>query len=136
MLETALVFGHDNQTLYWHMPLYRSAAYLPDSSALWNFIWQNRDRVKGVAHTHPWNGQAFPSMKDVTTFDAIERGLGRKLLWPIVTMTNVTVYHRDGELGYVESLTDLTGLDINGLRERSNNHWVEKIAVEGTAEVV
>jgi hypothetical protein len=46
----------------------------------------------GVAHSHPWEGEAHPSGTDVSTFRAIELGLGKRLLWPIVTLSEVRYY--------------------------------------------
>jgi len=89
MMETALVFDREGKTIYWHEPEGRSSGSLPDSEDLWDFLWNNRDRLGGVAHTHPWNGAAGPSQTDVTTFAAIEKALGRQLLWPVVTFTEV-----------------------------------------------
>lgn len=84
-LETAIVFGVFGNTIYTHLPPGRSTGYIPDSNALWNFLWSYRDIVRGVAHLHPWEGEAHPSHEDVTTFSAIERALGKQFTWPIAT---------------------------------------------------
>lgn len=93
MMETALVFGTRGETLYWHLPPGRSAGGLPDSTTLWEFLFRHKDVVSGVAHTHPWEGPASPSYTDITTFRAIEQGLGKTLVWPIFTFTDA-VYLR------------------------------------------
>jgi hypothetical protein len=89
VLETAVVFGQEGQVLYWHEPLNRSGVYLPDSPDLWSVLWSHREVLGGVAHTHPWKGRAWPSQEDLTTFRAVEQGLGNRLVWPIVTFTDV-----------------------------------------------
>jgi hypothetical protein len=124
MLETALVFDTNGRTLHWHEPPGRSGGWLPDSRGLWDVLWEHRQkggsgRLQGVAHTHPWNGPAHPSGTDVTTFRAVELGLGQLLVWPIVTFTDIRFYvwHPGGER-YVEwEGVLLEGLDE--LRERS-----------------
>lgn len=85
MLETAVVIDVAGRPLYWHTPLGRTAVYLPDSRELWEVLWEHRARVLGVAHTHPWAGRAAPSHEDLTTFAAVESGLGRRLAWWIAT---------------------------------------------------
>jgi hypothetical protein len=98
MMETALVFDGNGRTLHWHEPLGRSAGHLPDSRDLWHdVIWPNREVIGGIAHTHPWDGPAHPSDTDLTTFRAIEQGLGRRLVWPVVTFTDVVYLTWDPE---------------------------------------
>lgn len=99
MLETALVFDLEGKTIYWHEPPGRTAGSLPNVRSLWDVLWDNRHNLGGVAHTHPWDGPASPSHTDLTTFDAIERGLGKKLLWPIVTFTDILYVGRLGLVG-------------------------------------
>lgn len=96
-METALVFGHEGETLAWHEPNGRHSGGLPDSAALWRFIEANIPNIGGVAHTHPWIGPARPSFTDVTTFRAIERGIGRVLVWPIFTFTDALYIQWDSE---------------------------------------
>jgi hypothetical protein len=91
-MEAALVFDTEGRTLDWHVPSDRSAGALPDSHRLWELLWENRERLGGVAHTHPWEGAAWFSQTDVTTFAAVEDGLGRRLLWPVVTFTEVATF--------------------------------------------
>lgn len=95
MTECALVFDTDYRTLYVHLPRNRTAGFIPDSPDLWRVLWECRDVVGGVAHIHPWEGQAMPSLEDLTTFDAIQRGLGKLLKWPIVTLNHSILWHDD-----------------------------------------
>lgn len=120
MLETALVFDRDGKTICFHEPPGRSVGYIPDSRELWDILWESRERLGGVAHTHPWDGPAVPSQRDLHTFDAIERGLGKKLLWPIVTFTDVLYVVRnplyeDGKHMWVQA--DPLTIQIEGLEE-------------------
>jgi hypothetical protein len=87
--EAALVFDRWGVPIHWHVPPDRSEVYLPDSRNLWEILWKNREDLGGVAHTHPWTGEPSPSHTDVTTFSGLELGLGKKLVWPIVTLTDI-----------------------------------------------
>jgi hypothetical protein len=89
MIETAMVFDKEGNAIHWHTPPGRSSGYIPDTHYLWDILWTSRRYLGGVAHTHPWNGTASPSGTDLTTFAAIEAGLGVCLLWPIVTFSDV-----------------------------------------------
>ena len=91
VLETIVVFDLDGRAIYWHEPDDRSGGYIPDSDDLWDFLWANKDRLGGYAHTHPWNGEACPSGTDLSTFAALEKGLGKHLLWPVVTFTEMVL---------------------------------------------
>lgn len=120
MLETGLVFDRDGNTLYWHEPKNRTAGSLPDSDALWDVLWEHRKNLGGVAHTHPWNGSAAPSTTDLATFNAIERGLGIRLLWPVVTFNRVCYLHwREVYKQYRPFSPSITIQDIEELRRRS-----------------
>lgn len=89
MMEAALVFDTEGKTIHWHLPPGRSGGSIPDTRDLWEVLWENRQHLGGVAHTHPWHGEAWPSNTDVTTFRAVEQGLGKLLLWPVVTFSEV-----------------------------------------------
>ena len=93
-LETGVLYDIDtNRVLYWHEPQGRSAGYLPDEPALWDAFWAHR-HVPGLsfAHTHPGTGFVGPSYTDQTTFDAVERGLGREVHWVIANETDVALF--------------------------------------------
>ena len=122
MIEVALVFAIDGEVLYQHVPPGRSGCWIPDTRSLWDVLWENRHRLGGVAHTHPWRGSAGPSRTDVTTFAAVEAALGKRLLWPIVTFTEVVTFkwHGPGKLDYRRFTSDLLRVgDIEWLRENS-----------------
>ncbi len=121
MIETALVFDEEGATIHWHEPPGRSAGSLPDSRGLWEVLWEHRECLGGVAHTHPWRGRATPSMTDITTFRAVEQGLGKTLLWPVVTFDDVAWYAFDPQVErYVATEpAPLVLADLEELRARS-----------------
>lgn len=85
MMEAGVLIASDGTPVHWHLPDGRSSGYLPDSRSLWDAIWENRERVLGFAHSHPGFGPPAPSHEDITTFSAVERALGRRLRWWIVS---------------------------------------------------
>jgi len=95
MMENAFVFDDQGRVIWYHTPTTApkrgwSGGSIPDTRTLWDILWKHRDIVGGVAHTHPWEGPSGPSQTDVTTFAACESGLGKRLLWPVVTFTHIT----------------------------------------------
>ena len=116
MIEVAVVFDTNGRPLHWHLPEGRSSGSIPDSSGLWNVIWENRERLGGVAHTHPWSGNTGPSITDITTYDAIEIALGKSLIWPIITMDRVFFFQK--------GMKDYHVVDVN---YRWETHWLETV---------
>ena len=84
-VEAAVVIGLDGQPILWHTPDGCGPSRIPDSRDLWEVLWENRDNLWGIAHTHPGSGKPYPSHTDVTTFAAVESGLGARLAWWILT---------------------------------------------------
>jgi hypothetical protein len=122
MIEVALVFNPEGRALYWHQPMAASTAAIPDSRTLWEVLWQHRHELGGVAHSHPWHGRAAPSQTDITTWSACERGLGVRLVWPIVTLDEVACFGWEGpdELRYTRrDQVLLHEREIAELRRRS-----------------
>lgn len=99
--EIIMVFDHQGKVRYWH-DRDASTGYVPDSDDLFDEIWAIKDEFMGFAHTHPWNGEAWPSSIDLTTFAAWEQALGRRCVWPVVTFTDVAYVVWEDELnGYI-----------------------------------
>jgi len=93
MIEAGVVLINcfvDGHPVYWHLPDGRTGGSLPDSRKLWEILWELR-RVDslGFAHSHPGSGIPCPSHIDITTFCAIESGLGRRLDWWITSADRV-----------------------------------------------
>ena len=91
MREVGVVIDRNGAPIFWHLPAGRTSAALPDSRTLWQVLWENRERIAGFAHTHPGTGRPGPSREDVTTFSAVERGLGCRLDWWIATADRLAV---------------------------------------------
>lgn len=96
MREVGVLLDTGHKPLYWHVPADRSSGYLPDSQDLWDVIWERRSQLRGFAHVHPGGGVQGPSIVDITTFEAIETALGRKLEWWIVTHDSMSMYNKVG----------------------------------------
>lgn len=120
VIEVAMVFDENGKAIFWPSPKGNSQGSIEDSSVLWDRIWRNRDIIGGVAHTHPWNGTPSPSETDQTTWSAIDRALGRSLIWPIVSMDDVQYFKRfikDGKEFY----------QAVAYQHRNETHWLENI---------
>jgi hypothetical protein len=61
-----------------------SATRIPDQRERWEIIWQYRDQITEIAHSHPGEFLDF-STEDLTTMQAVEAGAGRSYAWSIVT---------------------------------------------------
>jgi hypothetical protein len=123
MMETACVIAIDGSPLYWHVPPGRTSVTLPDSRLLWEVLWAERERIGGVAHTHPGRGEPVPSHEDLTTFAALEAALGRRLDWWIATADELALFRWSGpdKLHYMRSaLPILEAAWLARLRELSS----------------
>jgi hypothetical protein len=96
MLETAVVIDKQGRAIHWHVPPGRTVGSLPDSGDLWQVLWDARDTLSGVAHTHPGAGSPLPSREDVTTFAAVEAGLGVRLIWWIASSDHLAAFRHTG----------------------------------------
>ncbi|MBL9021307.1 MAG: Mov34/MPN/PAD-1 family protein [Myxococcales bacterium] len=61
-----------------------SASHIADSRARWEAIWENRDQLVELAHSHPAGPLAF-SHEDETTMAALASALGKPLVFSVVT---------------------------------------------------
>jgi len=121
MIEVAMVFDKEGKALFWLGPRDHTSSSIPDSQVMWQRIWEYRDIIGGVAHTHPWDGHPWPSDTDVTTFSAVERGLGKRLIWPIITMDDASFFkwfHRPNSELYYQPVK---------WPYRFTTHWLENI---------
>ncbi len=95
--EAGVVIDIHGEPLFWHCPNDRSAGALPDSRTLWDVLWDAEmvGTLAGFAHSHPGDGIPQPSHEDMTTFLAIENGLGRKLKWWITSASAIILVDTD-----------------------------------------
>jgi hypothetical protein len=61
-----------------------SATRVPDSQERWEVIWQHRNEITEIAHSHPGEFLDF-SNEDLTTMEAVEAGTGKQFTWSIIT---------------------------------------------------
>lgn len=92
MKEAAILVGFEGEVLYTHLPPNRTSVFLPDDASLWDIIWQHRDSLAGIAHSHPGSGLPYPSTEDISTFNAIEAGLGASLNWWIISQDKMSLW--------------------------------------------
>jgi hypothetical protein len=81
MREVCLLIGRDNEVLWSDES--DSPVRLPDSRERWEAIWQLRNELAEVAHSHPEGPLGF-SAEDETTMAALTSALGRPLRFSVV----------------------------------------------------
>ena len=86
--EVCFLIGSDGRVLWSDAGTGPGA--LPDRRARWKAIWQLREDLAEIAHSHPVGPLAF-SQEDETTMAALSLGLSRTLRFSIVTPTGVLV---------------------------------------------
>lgn len=101
-MEAGVLLDRKGEPLYWHLPRTRTVVSLPESPELWDVMWANRENISGFAHSHPGSGMPGPSYTDVTTFAALELGLGVRLDWWITSSDSFALIRWRGpdRLGY------------------------------------
>ena len=118
MMEAGLVIGLNNEILYEHVPADRSVSFLPDSRSLWDVLWEHRDNLLGFAHSHPGSGDPSPSGTDLSTFDAVERGLSQRLKWWITSSDTLILCQ------WEEPQPDMTGYWVQPV---DDTLWVARL---------
>ena len=118
MMEVGALIAKDGSVIHWHLPPNRTSVALPDSRDLWGVIWENRDRVQGFAHSHPGGGVPGPSHTDITTFAAVEAGLGKRLEWWITSKDSLAVFWWKGPENYAYQGSEI---------KIAQHHWVQKL---------
>lgn len=100
MLEACVVIDKNNQPIYWNLPNGRTSVKVPDSRPFWDVVYERRHEIKGIAHSHPGGGLPSPSYEDITTFDAMEEGLGLRLEWWITSSNRLISCKWQGKQDY------------------------------------
>ena len=121
-IEAGVVIDANHRPIYWHVPPDRSGGALPDSRDLWEVLWENRDNLQGFAHSHPGSGIPRPSQTDITTFAAVEAGLGARLFWWIISSEAAVLctWSGPGRLDYDVKRVGYGSSWVPRLRELSN----------------
>jgi len=116
-IEAGVVLDLEGKPIFWHLPPGRTGGSLPDSSELWDVLWENRRRLSGFAHSHPGAGEPGPSYTDVTTFQAIESALGRRIDWWITSSDHVALFRWVGPDKY----------SYQGILMRTEPDWANRL---------
>src|SRR5437879_13263385 len=61
-----------------------STTRIPDNRERWEIIWQHRNDITEITHSHPGEFLDF-SHEDLTTMEAVEAGTGNTFTWSIGT---------------------------------------------------
>jgi len=72
-----------------------SATSIPDERERWETIWEHRNELTEIAHSHPGEFLDF-SHEDLTTMEAVEAGTGEAFTWSIVTKSGF-LSRKDGK---------------------------------------
>lgn len=104
-----------------HLPAGRTGGSLPDSSDLWGKLWyyHQAGTLLGFAHSHPGAGILGPSWTDLTTFAAIEVGLGRRLDWWITSSDSI--------VRIVWTGPDKYDYNVRSIAERDEPYWAQEL---------
>ena len=65
-----------------------STTNIPDNRERWEIIWEHRNEITEIAHSHPGELLDF-SNEDLTTMEAVEAGTGKQFIWSIITETRM-----------------------------------------------
>ena len=88
MREVCFLIGHDGSVLW--ADASTSPVALPDSRDRWEAIWQLRDELAEIAHSHPVGPSAF-SAEDESTMKALDSALGRAVRYSVVAPRSMIV---------------------------------------------
>lgn len=121
MIEAGVLIDLQDRPLYWHKPPGADIVCLPDSRELWDIIWEHRKVLGGFAHSHPGGGIPGPSLTDLTTFAAVEAGLGKRLDWWVHNAENSVLCRWRGpdKLSYTTEIWWMEPMWVCKLRELS-----------------
>ena len=86
MREVCFLIGRGGAILY--ADASNSPAALPDSRTRWQAIWEHRDELEDIVHSHPMGPSAF-SAEDESTMEAVDSALGRRMRYTVVAPKKV-----------------------------------------------
>jgi hypothetical protein len=86
--EVCFLIGFDGSILW--ADASNSPVALPDSRDRWEAIWQLRNELCEIAHSHPVGPSAF-SAEDTSTMAALDAALGKKLRYSVVAPMTMIV---------------------------------------------
>ncbi len=81
MREVCFLIGRGNAILY--ADASNSPAALPDSRTRWEAIWEHREELEAIVHSHPVGPSKF-SAEDESTMSAIDAALGKPMHYCVV----------------------------------------------------
>jgi hypothetical protein len=81
MREVCFLIGRGGAILY--ADASDSPAALPDSRDRWEAIWECREELEAIVHSHPVGPSAF-SAEDESTMEAIDVALGKPIRYCVV----------------------------------------------------
>lgn len=121
MMEAGVALNRIGEAFYWHLPVGRYCGAIPDSKDLWSVFWKHRESLSGFAHSHPGFGRTGPSQTDITTFAAVEAGLGKRLDWWITSGDSMILvrWSGPGRLDYSQLDVTMEPDWVRRLREAS-----------------
>jgi len=112
--EVCFLLGVDGEVLWTDAS--ESAVALPDSRARWEAIWQHRETLTAIVHSHPVGPRAF-SHEDLTTMEALDAALGRPLLYLVLAPDGLCARWGEsdlpppeGEPHWAQALRDASGM--------------------------
>jgi hypothetical protein len=91
--EVCFLIGHTGAVLW--ADASDSPVALPDSRDRWEAIWQLREELAEIAHSHPVGPAGF-SAEDESTMEAIDSALGRAVRYSVVA-PRAMIVRADGE---------------------------------------
>ncbi len=75
---------------------------LPDSRARWEAIWEHREQLAEIVHSHPLGPRGF-STEDETTMQALDAALGRPLRYSVLAPSGLYVRDAGNDFASNES---------------------------------
>ncbi len=114
MREVCMLIGRGDAILY--ADASDSPAALPDSRTRWQAIWDHRDELEAIVHSHPVGPSAF-SAEDRSTMQALDDALGKKLRYCVVAPRVTIASDRDDPMSPEPWWAALLRL-ASGMKER------------------